>query len=520
MEWDINLKSNKSEQKKKFDPNGVMFSTFIRFLAIVIIIVFLAWISEVIFYKDLYEDVKTSDVKNAVQFVENEYQTNGLNRKIYNITTKDNINISIFKIDSEGEIQIVYNGTRNTSDELKTELNLSLQKLGAESNVSFFSTNADGKTVTIVNKSVIDEQTTYYYGNSFITPVNSTIQVNSLLLLIITLISFVISLLMATYSSKKLANPLQQMAKSAKQLSNGNLNVEFDGGEYTEMQQLATTLNYSISELKKTNELRKDVLSNVSHELKTPLTMIRSYGEMMRDLHLNDEEKLKQDIEVILEESDRLEYLVNDMIDLSKLQSKTMTYNMENFNLAEIIKKLKMFYTSKFKNKGWEIKFDYEDVIVHADKKRIEQVMINLINNAINYSKEKEQIDISLKKCGMCYRFSVKDYGIGISAEDQQHIFEKHFRSNNAKRVVVGSGIGLSIVKEICDYHNYKFGVESELGKGSTFFVDFFAVAPEQPEQENNTLQNKQIEQKTEQKAIKTRKKITKTKKNNEKFKK
>ncbi|HBB45179.1 MAG TPA: hypothetical protein DCZ34_03560, partial [Clostridiales bacterium] len=77
MEWDINLKSNKNEQKKKFDPNGVMFSTFIRFLAIVIIIVFLAWISEVIFYKDLYEDVKTSDVKNAVQFVENEYQTNG-----------------------------------------------------------------------------------------------------------------------------------------------------------------------------------------------------------------------------------------------------------------------------------------------------------------------------------------------------------------------------------------------------------------------------------------------------------
>ena len=520
MEWDISLKSNKSKQKKKFDPNGVMFSTFIRFLAIVIIIVFLAWISQVIFYKDLYEDVKTSDVKNAVQFVENEYQTNGLNRKIYNITTKDNINISIFKIDSEGEIQIVYNGTRDTSDELKTELNLSLQKLGGKSNVSFFSTNADGKTVTIVNKSVIDEQTTYYYGNSFITPVDSTIQVNSLLLLIITLISFVISLLMATYSSKKLATPLQQMAKSAKQLSNGNLNVEFDGGEYTEMQQLATTLNYSISELKKTNELRKDVLSNVSHELKTPLTMIRSYGEMMRDLHLNDEEKLKQDIEVILEESDRLEYLVNDMIDLSKLQSKTMTYNMENFNLAEIIKKLKMFYTSKFKNKGWQINFDYEDVIVHADKKRIEQVMINLINNAINYSKEKKQIDISLKKCGMCYRFSVKDYGIGISAEDQQHIFEKHFRSNNAKRVVVGSGIGLSIVKEICDYHNYKFGVESELGKGSAFFVDFFAVASDQIEEENQNLQNKQIEQKTEQKAIKTRKKLTKTKKINEKSKK
>ena len=506
MEWDINLKSNKSENKKRFDPNGVMFLTFIRFLAISVLIVFLAWISEVIFYKDLYEGVKTNDVKDAVQFVEKEYQTNGLNRKIYNIATKDNINIAIFRINSENEIQIVYNGTRSTSEELKSMLNTAVFRLGANATASYGNSNSDGKTVTVVSKSEASGETTYYYGNSFITPVDSTIQVNSLLLLIITFISCIISVVMSFYYSRKIASPMQKMAKSAKQLSNGNLNVEFDGGEYTEIQQLATTLNYSISELKKTNELRKDVLSNVSHELKTPLTMIKSYGEMMRDLHLDDKEKLKQDISVILEESDRLEYLVNDMIDLSKLQSKTMTYNMENFNLAEIIKKLKIFYTSKYKEKGWKINFDCEDVIVHADKKRIEQVMINLINNAINYSKEQKQIDISLKKCGMCYRFSVKDYGIGISAEDQQHIFEKHFRSNNAKRVVVGSGIGLSIVKEICDYHNYKFGVESELGKGSTFFVDFFAVASDQIEEENQNLQNKQLEQKTEQKAIKTRK--------------
>jgi len=176
-----------------------------------------------------------------------------------------------------------------------------------------------------------------------------------------------------------------------------------------------------------------------------------------------------------LEESDRLENLVNDMIDLSKLQSKTMTYTMQKFDLMEIISKLKNYYEIKFSPQNFKVNFDCnESVFVMADKQRIEQIMINLINNAINYSKQKKQIDVSLKKLDeKTYRFSVKDYGIGIAEEDKKYIFDKHFRSSNAKRVTVGSGIGLSIVKEICQYHNLNYGVESKIGKGSTFYVDF-----------------------------------------------
>src|SRR5574344_810020 len=473
MELDINLK-----YKKKFDFNSIMFLTLIRFRAVIVIIISLAWILEVVFYKSIYEEIKTGEVSSSTILIANEYSKSGVTENIKSFSFQKNINVVIFTKNSDGSYNILYNSTRvSSADELNRNLTYSLSKLNSDSQALFCNDNMGGKNVTCILSKEIDEVETFFYSNSFISPVESTVQVISMLLLIITILSIIISLLISYYYSRNIAVPIRKMANNAKKISSGDMNITFDGGEYTEISELADALNYSIGELKKTEELRRDVVSNVSHELRTPLTMIKSYSEMIRDLHGNDAEKREKDLNVILDESARLEYLVNDMIDLSKLQSKTMQYNLEKFDLSDIISKLKDFYQTKYSSE-FVFNFDFfTGNFVFADKKRVEQVMINLINNAINYSKDKKQVDIKLEKISdnKC-KFSVKDYGIGIEKKDQSSIFDKHFRATNAKRATVGSGIGLSIVKEICDYHNYSYGLESEINVGSTFYVEFTLV--------------------------------------------
>ena len=240
------------------------------------------------------------------------------------------------------------------------------------------------------------------------------------------------------------------------------------------MAQLSSTLNYSISEIKKSEEIQKDVIQNVSHELRTPLTMIRSYTELLQDFSGDDPVKRKEHLQVISEQTDRLENLVKDMIDLSKLQAKTMVFNKTEFDLSESLKGLEDNYKTRYEKEGYKFNFRIaKNIKINADKQRIEQVILNLINNAINYSKDNKNIQVNLKKENNHAILEVIDHGMGISEKDLSQIFQRHFRSTNSQHTTAGSGVGLTIVKEILDYHGYKINVKSKENEGSTFTVEF-----------------------------------------------
>jgi signal transduction histidine kinase len=163
------------------------------------------------------------------------------------------------------------------------------------------------------------------------------------------------------------------------------------------------------------------------------------------------------------------------MLDLSKLKSGLTEYNFETFNLSAMLENLQEVYTTQHFANGFTFKLkSIQNVYIKADYKRIEQVIMNLLNNAINYSKENKEIIIELKQqTSNTFRLSIIDHGIGIAKENLSQIFDRHFRATNAKRVAVGSGIGLSIVKQILDAHKFEYGVISEEGKGSTFYINF-----------------------------------------------
>ena len=227
-------------------------------------------------------------------------------------------------------------------------------------------------------------------------------------------------------------------------------------------------------ELGKTEELEKDLLANVSHDLKTPLTMIKAYAEMVRDLTYNDKEKRDSNLNIIIEETDRLALLVNDILTLSKLQQSMDNLTLSEFDLILLIKNILKRFTIYEEKYGYNIIFKHTNIrklVIKADQKKIEQVLYNLIINAINYTGSDMTVVINISKVNNLYKIEVIDSGKGIDTKDLDNIFDKYYKSEKKhKRNLYGTGLGLSIVKSIFILHDYKYGVDTKKGKGSSFY--------------------------------------------------
>ncbi len=302
-----------------------------------------------------------------------------------------------------------------------------------------------------------------------------TVSVMQLQLIIITGCVVVVSFFLSLYMSKKLARPIVEMSKTAKSWAEGNENVTFKGESYEEVAELADALNFAKEGIARTGGLQRDLLANVSHDLKTPLTMIKAYAEMIRDLSGDIKEKRDAHTQVIIDETDRLTMLVNDILDLSKLQSNVNVPVLTNVNLSELCEKVLYRFHDFAENSGYTIISDIDkDLYSLIDEKKIEQVFYNLIGNSINYTGNDKTVKVTLKSEGDKILFQTMDSGKGISEDKIETVWNKYYRfSETHQRPVKGTGLGLSIVKTILVAHGLRFGVISEKGVGSNFFVEF-----------------------------------------------
>ena len=294
-------------------------------------------------------------------------------------------------------------------------------------------------------------------------------------LIMISVIVIFLALVLSALLSMKLTKPITQITKAAQRMATGDFSVNFKGEySYAEMDALAETLDYAKEEIGKSDELQKEVLANVTHDLKTPLTMIKSYACMIQEISGDNPEKRAKHTQVIIDESDRLTSLVNDILNLSKIRSGMDSLKITNFNLSEFVHTVCERFDYLRETQGYVIERDIEDELyTEADMEKIEQVVYNLIGNAVNYTGEDKKIRVGLKKEKEgVLRFTVTDTGKGIPADQIDTIWDRYYRSSEThKRPIKGTGLGLSIVKTILQKHNFLFGVESEVGKGSTFYV-------------------------------------------------
>ena len=304
-----------------------------------------------------------------------------------------------------------------------------------------------------------------------ITPVSATVHTLRIQLVYISIIMIILSILIAFFLSKFISKPIIKINEQAKVLAKGNFDVEFKESGYREISELSKTLNYTTQELSKSDNLQKELLANVSHDFRTPLTMITGYGEVMRDL---PGENTPENVQVIIDEAKRLTGLVNDLLDISKIQAGVTGLETKEFDITESIKAIIERHSKLLEPYGYNIYFKYnENIIVDADEFKIYQVVYNLIANAVNYSYDNKTITVSQIKHRDNVRIEVEDHGPGIPKDKLDSVWDRYYKiDKNHNRAIIGSGLGLSIVKNILEMHGAKYGVDSTEGVGSTFWFE------------------------------------------------
>ena len=314
----------------------------------------------------------------------------------------------------------------------------------------------------------------YYLAiNTPLEPVESYINFILNQYLYIALFVIGVSLVVAFFLAKRISKPIVNMKNEANKLAQGNYDAKFETKSFSEINDLATTLDDATHKLSQVNDLRKDLVANVSHDIKTPLTMIQAYAEMIKDISGDDPSKRNEHLDVILKETEYLNKLVSDMSELSKLQSGVIEINKDNFDFKDCTNKVILLLKQLLIEKNINLVTNLDDAVLYADEIKISQVVYNFLSNAIKHSDNDSTIEINIIDSEESVKLEVIDYGEGISEDVLPYIWDRYYKvDKNFNRNVNSTGLGLAIAKAILEAHNAKYGVSSKLGEGSTFYFE------------------------------------------------
>lgn len=434
------------------------------------------WMLQIAFIEPYYEQTRsrsiyniTSDIEIAMKY-ENFFDNN---KSLEQSIGKESLCTTVFNSASRKLVSVNALGDTCSLNQLSKyaiEQFIAHTKTAANGDFSFKFTNTNlNKGMYLYTRQVrVNDSIYYIFVNSPVELLDSTVNVLKRQFGLLTLLVFSVATLIALVLSRRLAHPIIHLTQSARKLALGDYGTGFEGTGYQEVQELAETLNYATSEFKKTDELRRDLVANVSHDIKTPLTMIKAYAEMIQDISGDNPEMRNTHLRVIVEETNRLERLINDMLTLSKYESEVFNIKESRFNLRRHIDNTVNLF--QVLDVDFRVQVD-RDIFVFADEIKMGQVLYNYINNATKFVGKDNTIRIkaSLQKDEVIV--SVEDRGAGIEKDVLDHIWDRYYKiDKNYTRSDSSSGLGLAIVKAICDATSSRYWVESELGKGSIFY--------------------------------------------------
>lgn len=311
----------------------------------------------------------------------------------------------------------------------------------------------------------------YMLLNTIITPLDATVTTLRSQLMLITAVVLLGALGLAALISRNVSRPIIETNQAAKALAHGAYTPPAHGGNYREMAELNITLTRAAEELSQVERLQHELIANISHDLRTPLTMIGGYAEVMRDL---PGENTPENMQIIIDETARLSSLVGEVLDFSRLQSGSLPMSIAPFDLTAALESIVQRIGKLVASDGYQVSFAPEEhFTVSADEGRIGQVAYNLIGNALTYTGENKQVSITQEIRENRVRIAIRDTGKGIPPEELPLIWHRYYRTHDAhRRAIIGSGLGLSIVQGILEQHHAPYGVDSQEGEGSTFWFE------------------------------------------------
>lgn len=421
----------------KFRLKWGIFAFLLGFCALLIIIL---WIFQTVLLTDMYKWIRKGEIEKAVLLVEKNIDSPDLPAIIRGLAANKDIMVV-------PSMEFFPPMRPNQSRDRRRFETITQTK-------EFIM--ADGGTISF----------TFF---AIITPVNATVSTLQVQLYIITGLMFLCAIILSIIISRLISQPIEKINESAKVLATGSYDTNFNGHGFLEIKELSDTLNTAAVELSKTETLRRELMANISHDLRTPLALIYSYAEMMHDF---PDEAGADQRQIIMDETKRLTSLVNDVFDISRLETGTMDLHKINYNLTESLADSIERTAELLKKDGYTFSFEPQsEVYVYADDIKITQAFYNLLTNAIHYSSADKAITIRQIVTDGLVKIEIEDHGEGIDAENLPYIWDRYYKVNKKhKRAITGTGLGLSIVKKIFDLHGVSYGVTSQPGKGSTFW--------------------------------------------------
>jgi len=462
-----------SKKKKfKFDVHGIRFSVWSAFMIFTLILLCFLWCTEFIFLRIYYTKWRENEiVKNGTQLAA---AYNGYNYKTAFDDFAEETDLSIIILTLEGtRYKISYFSDFSFYDITES----GFVYLGVDSGAFVEKIKKEGSLTETGTNGALLYGHDLGNGNYLICSYNSN-QIKSASnilenqLWIYTAMAILLALLLSFMISGIITKDMTGLYRSAKELAKGKTDTVFEVAGFTETKEIATTLNFATAEINKTEKLRRELIANVSHDLRTPLTIIKGYAELIKDISGDNPEKRNAQLDSIIVETDRLTTLVRDMLNLSQMESGATEFQKEVFSLSDTINKIAdSFLVFEEKNGYRFIRNIAPDLFVFGDRTRLELVVYNLVSNAVNYTGEDKTIYLNLTLEDEKVRFVVKDTGVGMDEEQISMVWQRYYRAKEHKRAVVGSGLGLSIVRAILDAHqDCNYGVNSKKGEGSEFF--------------------------------------------------
>ena len=338
----------------------------------------------------------------------------------------------------------------------------------------FDSNSSNIKNAYIYSKmSKVNDENVLIMLSTSIVPLQSTIDTMYDQFNIIIIVVVIATILLALCLSSLIVKPIKKIEMEATNLPSGKYDHKLIKTDAREIENLNNTLARANEEIIKADVARKELIGNVSHDLRTPLTMIVGYGEMIRDF---PEENNAENINVIINEAKRLSTLVDDLLDLSKVESGKIEFHNKDIKISDLLGSVYDQFEPYCKANNIELVLNIEDsdVVVSVDENRLKQVLHNFMSNALNYNDAKDtKIIIGEEKVDGAYRIYVYDNGSGVKEEDKDKIWNRYYKVDKEhKRSHIGSGIGLSLCKDILDKMGYKYGVDSVYKEYSKFYFD------------------------------------------------
>ena len=456
---------------------------FIYFLIFTVVLIFIIWILQTVFFETDYKNSHANKMNTYADVIEYSATHSGIVNESAVTTLKESgVETIILTKPKVSSLDVLYpSRTQITSDnenfDIYTKAINDLIKNGANY-LSGETENGGLPSIYNIRKINFRGEECYLLLICNMSQLESTMSSLRSQLILTTIIVLIISVFISWLIAGRLSAPIDKMSAVANKWAHGDETVTFSEDGYLEIKELAKTLNYAKAEKAKAQTLQRDLLANISHDLKTPLTMIKAYAEMIQDISGSDTQKRVKHTGIIIDEADRLTTLVNDILNLSHIQATTIPIEKKPFNLSLLLESVTTRFCTALEKDGYNITMDIlPNVYVNANEDKIEEVIYNLLSNAVNYTGEDKVVKVYLTTKNNKATIEIMDTGRGIESDKIDTIWEKYYRSSKThQRQIKGSGLGLSIVKAILTNQNADFGVISKENLGSNFYITFDTV--------------------------------------------